>query len=375
MKMNNVPDKAHETGVLKALPGLPVLPPRNALVELVVFFTIIMALEFGLNSLPDLNELDPHPFWLPVLLLSLQYGTVSGLLAAGVSILFTAFMGWPEQDIGENHFNYLIRIWAEPVLWIVAALILGQFRMRQISERRELHRRIQELNAQRTAIAAYSGNLRERCESLERSIAGRSEPAGNAILNAFAQMGNETPAHFTSGFGNTIETLLGPGQYSVFALRDDALSLVISHGWARDARWREVLNKDDPLVLRLVGEARGLSVFNADEEKLLDGQGYAAVPVLSRNEKRVLGILKVEEMGADRFGPDILSHLKVIAGQLASVLELFGGDGLEQGGEGQGIMPVAPARLLDLTRKESGSSPKNIEDIRKTTLKKPKVVS
>ena len=50
--------------------ALPVLPPLTALAEIVVLFALI----YGLDQLtPNLSILDlsPHPFWIPVLLVSL----------------------------------------------------------------------------------------------------------------------------------------------------------------------------------------------------------------------------------------------------------------------------------------------------------------
>ena len=88
-------------------PGLPVLPPLMALVEILVLMVVPGLLDYFWTGFPSLAETQPHFFWLPVLLLSLQYGTVSGLLAAGVAITITALLGWPDQEVGENHFNYL----------------------------------------------------------------------------------------------------------------------------------------------------------------------------------------------------------------------------------------------------------------------------
>ncbi len=380
MRPTNVPNQTPETAILKALPGLPVLPPRNALIELAVFFAIIVGLEFGVDSLPDLNELEPHPFWLPVLLLSLQYGTVSGLLAAGVSILFTAFMGWPEQDIGENHFSYLIRIWAEPVLWIAASLVLGQFRMRQISERRVLHRNVQELRVQRTAIAAYSENLRERCERLERNIAGRGDPAGKALLNALAVLGTADPELFQLRFGAALEVLLGAGQYSLFALRGVRAELAASHGWSEADLLHRSFAADDPLAHHLLVELRGLTILQAGDETILAGQGMAAVPVRSNDRSRVLGFLKVEQILPERMGDELNSHLEMIAARLSGALELMGGDAILIEGDGR-PRKAHPSRSQHWRKKRWHSpipAPQGLTQAGKkqqvTKLRKPKIV-
>src|SRR5262249_28579364 len=81
--------------------GLPVLPPGIALVELLVLLVVPILLEWLVPGFPDLTQIQPHPYWFPILLLSLQYGTVSGFLAAIVAITGAWLIGWPEQDIGE----------------------------------------------------------------------------------------------------------------------------------------------------------------------------------------------------------------------------------------------------------------------------------
>ncbi len=110
---------------------LPVLPPVGAFVELVLVMGLIYLVSYLIPGI-DLATLEPSPFWVPVLLLSLQYGTVAGLLAAAVATLAYTINGLPEQAIGENLFAFLLRIWALPILWIGVALVLGQFRLRQI---------------------------------------------------------------------------------------------------------------------------------------------------------------------------------------------------------------------------------------------------
>ncbi|HRD76373.1 MAG TPA: hypothetical protein PK264_10590, partial [Hyphomicrobiaceae bacterium] len=77
--------------------GLPVLPPLVAWLEIALLILPITVYDY-LSTGFTITELHPHPFWLPVLLLSLQYGTPSGLAAAGVAILATFALGWPEQD-------------------------------------------------------------------------------------------------------------------------------------------------------------------------------------------------------------------------------------------------------------------------------------
>ncbi len=74
--------------------SLPVLPPLSALAEIVILFALIYIVD-ELTPTISVLDLSPHPFWIPVLLLSLQYGTVSGFLAAATAIGLSLYGGVP----------------------------------------------------------------------------------------------------------------------------------------------------------------------------------------------------------------------------------------------------------------------------------------
>jgi hypothetical protein len=199
----------------------PVLPPAAALVEIAVLFCLIIGL--GWLTGQDISDMRPHPFWVPVLLLSLQYGTVSGLLAAGIATLFTAFGQLPEQTVGETYFVYFLRIWIEPILWLASAVLLGQFRMRQIADKMELVRQVEELGAQRTSLAGYASQLRQRCEGLERRLAGRQEPDALVMLQSIARARQLGAPGMSAAFAGVMQAVLPGAQASLFVLDQDWL--------------------------------------------------------------------------------------------------------------------------------------------------------
>ena len=317
--------------------GLPVLPPLMALIEILVLIVLPGALDYFWTGFPSLSETQPHFFWLPVLLLSLQYGTVSGLVAAGVAIVISALLGWPDQEVGENHFNYLLRIWAQPVLWLTAALVLGQFRMRQIEQKQELARQVAELSIQRTAISDYATNLRNRCEALEREIAGRREPKVRSILATLTRL-NAGGAQAPSALGDCLDLALGPCAASVYVRENDRFRLTVAHGSA--ASRQEQLSDDAPLVRAVVREGRAVSVLNPGDEAIFAGDGLAAVPVFSVKDGRIFGLLKLDAVRAAEFDDGTPACLAAIAGQIAPLLESGGIAGLSRVA---GVAPSVPA--------------------------------
>ena len=298
-------------------PGLPVLPPATALLEILVLIVLPAALDYFWTGFPSLSETQPHFFWLPVLLLSLQYGTVSGLLAAGIAITLSALLGWPDQEVGENHFNYLLRIWTQPVLWLTAALVLGQFRMRQIEQKQELARQVAALSSQRTAISDYATNLRARCEALEREIAGRRDPNVRVFLTSLSRLkagGPDTAA----AFSDCLTLAIGRCASSVYVRDADRFRLIASHGTSLNRR--DTLPADDPLYRLVAGEGRSLTVLTPGEEAMFAGDGLVAVPVHNPSDGSVIGMLKLDSADANEVNERTVECLAAISAEIAPLV-------------------------------------------------------
>jgi polysaccharide biosynthesis protein PelD len=309
---------------------LPVLPPITALVEIAVLFSVLLGAEWLYPGI-ELFDIRPHPFWVPVLLLSLQYGTVSGLLAASVAIALRAWAGFPEQSGSESYFTYLVKIWIEPILWIGAAVLLGQFRMRQIGQKQELVFQVGELASQRGALADYAKNLRDHSTALERQIAGRNEPGIMQTLQAIdaayerAATGNDEQLSETLA---QVMSLALPGSEATLYVADPSgLRLAANTDRRGNRELRSWVAPADPLFRTIALEAQGVSVLTAEGERRLGGAGVAAVPVFGTGEptgasgKHVVGMLKMETVLPANLGDACLPALATIARAFAPALE------------------------------------------------------
>lgn len=299
--------------------GLPVLPPFSALLELASVVGLILLVDWALPDV-DLTDIQPNPLWLPVLLLSLQYGTVSGLMAAVVAIIVTVVAGFPEEGVGENHFTYALRIWAQPILWIGAAVLLGQLRLRQITERQELLRHATELVAQRDHLAAYASGLRQRCETLERGRAGSVDAPAVRLLGAVGGM-TVAGADLGGAFKQCLSLAFPGAEASLFSLSTSGARLVADSAWPPHARWSREIAASHPLYRAVVEEGASLCVATAGDETRLNGEGLAAAPVRSPQSRRVIGFVKIESAPAAAISEATTAALEVIAAALVPALE------------------------------------------------------
>ena len=104
----------------------------------------------------------------------------------------------------------------------------------------------------------------------------------------------------------------------MFALQDREFKLIAYHGWEGDLAWRRRFAGDDPLTQRLLSDDAGVTILRKSDVDLLNGQGFAAVPILSAAV--VIGMLKVEYTEPDQMDKAMLDRLNVIGTQLAGAV-------------------------------------------------------
>lgn len=298
--------------------GLPVLPSRMALIELGVLVAVIL-LERFVDPFPDLSRMNPHPYWIFVLLLSLQYGTVSGLLAAVVAIAGTLAIGLPEADIGESYFEHLVRVWTQPVLWLFMALVLGSFRMRQIEFRDDLMREVDDLQSRGVALVDHAKHLKARCEALERELVSSSDPEGGRVLDAVARLARASQTDGEAAFQSAMQLAFPRSQASVYLAGPEAWRLAWKSGWSDRAPWKTSFAATDALVAGML-QKRSLSILAAGDEAVLGGEGQFAVPIVMGDSKSVIGFIKIEALPASAINSGTSERLRLIAGQLSSSL-------------------------------------------------------
>src|SRR5687768_10613974 len=106
--------------------------PLSALLQLVGFFVVALVIDHTLLEGNRFAGIQPHPFWIPVILLSLQFGTHAGLLAVVTASACLLVGNLPEQMLSEDRFSYLLHLSTQPLLWLATALVIGKMRSRQL---------------------------------------------------------------------------------------------------------------------------------------------------------------------------------------------------------------------------------------------------
>ncbi len=147
----------------------------SALLEIALFLIGMLVLDFVLFDAPHTRFFATclHPFWIIVLLVSAQYGTKEGLVAAIASSAVLLIGNMPEQTINQDMYDYLFLVAKTPLSWLVAAVILGELRQKHIRERAELQQSLADSQEREDRITHSYQFVKDLKEKLELRIAGQ----------------------------------------------------------------------------------------------------------------------------------------------------------------------------------------------------------
>ncbi len=112
--------------------------------------------------------LDVHPFWFPVLLITLQYGLYSGVVTACLAALM---LDWPIRPPGQDIVDFYFEVVRLPVQWVLVAMAIGIFRQAQIRAETVRERTIASLRATNERFAEEVARLDDELYRFETAVA------------------------------------------------------------------------------------------------------------------------------------------------------------------------------------------------------------
>ncbi len=262
-------------------------------------FGVILLIELALPGSASLSELRPHPFWIPVLLMTVRYGSHAGLATSASAIVLMLIFLRPERDPHLDYYAFGLNLFLEPVLWLATALILGQIVDRHISERRALDAELASALNQRDVIAQHSQILGNRLEEIERQIATRGGRSVAEGLTALSNVRNASPPDVWMRLEQAAETLFGPCILSAHMIGGPKFknieSRTLSCGEVPSGHMRADPTASRALITSVSERKEVFSIFNEKDAPFLEQTIFAA-PLWSEERNQVVGVLCLNEL-------------------------------------------------------------------------------
>jgi hypothetical protein len=280
----------------------------SAWVEIVCFFLILYLISYFLGTSANFYQVSPHPFWILIILISTQYGSNEGLLAALISTLALLLLGpIPPQNILQDKFEHFLLLAKLPILWFATAIILGELRLRQIHENEALKKASIVATEREKTIAESYKALQVIKERLEIRVASEMSTALMAIAS-FRELEGGGKEGLIKGTINLVKTLISPEKCSVYFLERDELKRAACDGWDEKDRFAEKIAKGSPLFQEIAINKREISILS--DPLVLGEDGVLAAPIVSNN--KVFGMIKIESIPFSRLKTEEIESLGLI---------------------------------------------------------------
>jgi hypothetical protein len=288
-------------------------------VELIILLALLNLVALATVGPQRLAAMSPNLYWIPVVLMACQHGTMAGV-AAAISAAEIQWLSGPSAAVGsEDLYDYLYRAWREPILWLVTAVVIGGLRNQQAHKLEHLRVRLATADERLEVIASYARTLRSHCEMLERSVAcsaDRSIEAGLAALDDVAAASFE---ELDTALPRAMDLLVGRSSYLLLTQQEGRLMIApeLCRILPDAAELPRLQLMPEELAAELARSRKPLSIRDGDALGTLGGVALMAVPVLSPPGERLIGALLVQTMAPDRIHAETERNLQHLAHKLA----------------------------------------------------------
>jgi hypothetical protein len=291
----------------------------SALIETLLMLSALTVIDAVFLDGTRFFDMNPHPFWIVVLLMAAQYGTGEALAAAALSTLFYLVGNMPAVPEGIDRYQFLYLLAINPLLWFMVGWGLGELRQRHIRERNRLLGELKESEQRETLISDSYQTVRARKESLEIQVAGQLT-SSIAAYRAAKAVETLDPKAVMQGIERLVAAVLGPKKFSLYLLHDQRLSATIQHGWATSDSYLKEFDSFHPLYQAVIGQRELLVIANEAQEKILSAQGIMAAPIFDPATGGVVGMLKVEQMDFLTLSLNTVETFKALAEWIGTAL-------------------------------------------------------
>jgi polysaccharide biosynthesis protein PelD len=267
----------------------------SALVEVLVVVIIALVADLVWGRGQRFVGITPHPFWIVVLLAASYYGLREALFATAVCTAAMLVGNWPAQLPGEGGYAWILRAMREPLLWLVASIVLGEIRDALRRHTQGLREELAIAQDRTDGLVQACDRLLRQKESLETRIADQALTV-HAMYRASRAIERDGVGEVLVGVSELVRTSLSPKKFSLYLLNGRKLEAAVSEGWTSTDRFARLIEPDSPLFEAIVGSRRTLVIADPGDEALLRDEGLLAGPIVNGEQQTVVGMLKIEAM-------------------------------------------------------------------------------
>ncbi len=269
---------------------------RRQLLETAAFLAVIAFAQHRLGGagIPGL----PHPYWLPVLLASCQYGVAGGMVATvAASVVYVLDLS--PRSGAQDFYAYARMAAIPPAAWLATALVVGGLRSLHIHRYAELADELAVWRRRATDLGEGLERAAAEINALERRIAIDTGSVA-ALSRSLSQIDMRSRRAAMASFGGLFRAAAGARTFTLYLQGNGEYAPV----WAIEDDSPRSTNPMKPIpatALEAMIAASARSEIGGDDERDARTRSYVvAVPPLAAGAERVAAIVCALEESQDR---------------------------------------------------------------------------
>lgn len=285
----------------------------------ILLFSIALGVDFFFFNGDRFWEMELHPFLFIVTIVSIQYGTNNGLIAATLATLALLVGNLPEQTIFQDTFDYIFYVSYRPMFWVALAVLFGGFRDRYWRNLIELKENLAIANKQTEDLGKGYHLLDKERSRLETNLSSQSSSV-LSLHQAALKLNALEPFEIFSNTLEITEAVMKSEKCSWYFLSDSTLKVAHKKGWQEYETYSESLPATSLLFQKIVDQRTVVNITNPKDEVILKGEGILAGPIINRG--KVYGMIKVEELGFLGLNLSNIETFKALCEWFGTLLEV-----------------------------------------------------
>lgn len=284
--------------------------------EMLVLFAILIAIDRGLLHGDAYSDLNPNPYWLPVLVMAIAYGTGMGLVAGAIASAI--WLCWANIWSGSaDHLEQQLHQSIQPLLWMVAALIVGEVTASRRNRMADQRRQHQAMVSDREKLAKVMARLADTNRRLQVRIATEQRTVVEAIAAGLG-LSESDPEHQIDAVARMIALA---AQTEDFTFYDVCGGQVVARFCGRTTSGQPCDLTKSRLFEAMLEEPRVLRNDDPADKAMLAQLGSIALPILGAKDQLV-GIIVIHSVS--RVTAAYLAQLRHVTDLLGKSSALFG---------------------------------------------------
>jgi hypothetical protein len=281
--------------------------------------SVVLITVFRLFPPTAFRSLSPYPFWIPVLLMSAQYGVIGGLFSTLVTTAVFFGIAMPPQLANQDFYSYAGTLLLYPSGWLTYALVIGGLRSLHMLHAAEMERSLED--ARETTVTLGGGLERalKEIDRLERRIAGETSTV-NAIIKALARIDLHDAETLIASFAGVIRDGVGAAGFTLYWQTPAGVLPVARVKDGEESNLSEALKIPASLLDVLIAGRGTISRLDPDALRLLPLGTICVVPIKTNTGGRSYGIIVIECLQPYQELEQAAQRAHLLGSALASIL-------------------------------------------------------